>query len=276
MQTRLGAWAYEEAGAPGPGALAVVLLHGLLMDRSMWAGQRDALAALTRTIAFDGPGHGESPPAPPFTLETQADVLDDALNTLGVARAIVVGHSWGGMVGLRLALRHPARVAALALIDTSARAERAAQRLKYAALIALYRIFGLPRWLRRSQIAPLLFGPRLLRSEPALLDDLLRRVNGADRGGISRAAAAVMVDRSDVVSAVGRISAPALILCGTEDRSTPPACARELGAAIAGARVEWVEGCGHTPPLEDPGRVADLLVGFVARQIESAATRSKG
>ncbi len=269
VDTPLGAWAYGEAGAAARrGDPAVVLLHGLLMDRHMWSGQVERLAALARVLAVDGPGHGESATPPPFTLEGQADALAAALDALGVPRAIVVGHSWGGMVGLRLALRHPGRVAGLALVDTSARPEAPLRRLRYRAFIALYRVAGMPRWLARSQVAPLLFGPRLLAREPALVDDLVRRLDAADRAGAARAAEAVLVGRGDVADALGRIAAPTLVVCGTEDRATSPARATELGGAIPGARVEWVDRAGHTTPVEDPGRVADLLARFVAERIE--------
>lgn len=265
IATPLGTWAYEEAGiTPSAAAPAVVLLHGLLMDRSMWSGQRDRLAALTRVIALDGPGHGESAPAPRFTLELQADALAATFDALHLAGAIVVGHSWGGMVGLRLALRHPARLAGLALIDTNARPETALRRVRYGAFLALLRAAGMPRWLARDELGPLLYGRRLVAREPELVDELVRRVNRLDRAGVIHAAAAVTLGRRDVTAGLGRITVPTLILCGTEDRATDPARTAELGHGIPGARVEWIEGAGHTTPLEHPGRVAELLARFVS------------
>lgn len=277
VATPLGTWGYEEAGvAPGPGVPVVVLLHGLLMDRHMWSGQLERLASLTRVVAIDGPGHGESAPPPPFTLDAHADALAFALDAIRAPRAIVIGHSWGGMVALRLALRHRARVAALALVDTSARPEPALRRLKYLGFIALYRVAGMPRWLARAEVGPLLFGPALLAREPWHADDLVHRLNAADRAGVARAARAVLLGRGDVADLLGQVAAPTLLVCGTEDRSTPPAYTAELGAAIPRARVEWIEGAGHTTPIEAPGRIAELLARFVAERLERPQGRARG
>jgi pimeloyl-ACP methyl ester carboxylesterase len=126
----------------------------------------------------------------------------------------------------------------------------------------------MPAWLARSQIGPLLFGKLLLAREPEQVGEVVRRMNRSDRAGLARVAQAVLLDRGDVTDTLPRIAAPTLVVCGTEDRSTPPARAAELGRAIPGARVEWVEGAGHTTPVEDRGRVADLLARFVAERIE--------
>jgi pimeloyl-ACP methyl ester carboxylesterase len=277
VATPLGTWAYEEAGvAPAPGAPVVVLLHGLLMDRHMWSGQLERLAALTRVVAFDGPGHGESAPPPSFSLDAHADALAFALEALRASPALVVGHSWGGMVALRLALRHRARVTGLALVDTSARPEPVLRRLQYLGFIALYRVAGMPRWLARTRIGPLLFGRKLAAREPWLVDDLVHRLNAADRAGVARAARAVLLGRGDVTDLLGLVTVPTLVVCGTEDRSTPAAYTAELGAAIPRARVEWIEGAGHTTPIEEPGRVAGHLAQFVAAQLERPRGLSGG
>ncbi len=121
VPTRLGRWRLEEHGAARhPGDPPLVLLHGLMLDRRMWRAQVGALAGLGRVLLLDGPGHGESEVPPPFTLEDHADALAEALDELRAPRAILVGHSWGGMTALRFALRHRQRLAGLAVIGASA------------------------------------------------------------------------------------------------------------------------------------------------------------
>src|SRR5690349_12906420 len=108
VRTRLGRLFYEERGqARRPGDPAIVLLHGLLFDGGMWRDQIGPLAALGRVIVMDGPGHGKSEPPPRFMLEEHADALIDAFSDMGIDRALVVGLSWGGMLGMRFALQHP-------------------------------------------------------------------------------------------------------------------------------------------------------------------------
>src|SRR5688572_23661851 len=121
VRTRLGRLFVEERGeARKKSDPPIVLLHGLLFDGGMWRGQVEPLSALGRLVIIDGPGAGKSEPPPRFMLEEHADALLDAWGELAIDKAIIVGLSWGGMVGMRLALQHPTRVCGLALLDTSA------------------------------------------------------------------------------------------------------------------------------------------------------------
>jgi len=247
---------------------AIVLLHGLLFDGGMWRGLLEPLEAIGRVLVLDGPGHGRSEPAPRFTLEEHADALHDAFGESGVERAVVVGLSWGGMVGMRLALQHPESVAGLVLLDTSAEAETLAKRVRNRAFIAMHRRVGMPLPLWKKEIAPELFAPRTLVERPELVEASWRRCNGFDREGLCRACSAVVVERKDIVSELGRIRAPTLVACGSEDRATPVAKSRKIADAIPGAKLVILDGLGHMSVLEDPAAVAARLVPFVRDCIE--------
>lgn len=100
---------------------AVVLLHGngvLLQDYAV-SGVLDLAAGKHRVIAFDRPGFGYSdrPRSRAWTPAAQADLIAQALKQIGVERAVVVGHSWGTMVALAMALDHPATVSGLVLLS---------------------------------------------------------------------------------------------------------------------------------------------------------------
>jgi pimeloyl-ACP methyl ester carboxylesterase len=111
----------ENGPAEQDGRPAIVLLHGLgSMTRDMTvSGILDALAADHRVIAFDRPGFGysERPRNRVWTPAAQAALLRKALDRLGVARPLIVGHSWGTMVALEMALREPDRTAGLVLLS---------------------------------------------------------------------------------------------------------------------------------------------------------------
>jgi 3-oxoadipate enol-lactonase len=270
VRTRLGRLFYEQRGEPHrDGAPAIVLLHGLFFDGGSWRGQLEALSALGRVVVIDGPGHGKSEPPPRFVLEEQADALLDAFGDLGVARALVVGLSWGGMVGMRLALQHPSKVAGLALLDTSAEKLTIVERLRYRAFVSMHRRIGIPRALFMKEVAPLMFAARTLRERPELVDESYRRTMGFDREGVARASLAVVVHRTNILPKLGAIRAPTLVMCGREDRATPPAQAERLARAIPGARLEVLDGLGHMSTLEDPGAVNAHLVPFARRVLES-------
>lgn len=247
---------------------AVVLLHGLLFDGGMWRHQVEPLCALGRVVVFDGPGHGKSEDPPRFSLEDHVEALFDAFAELGIERAVIVGLSWGGMVAMRFALRHPKKVAALALCDTSADAERLANRIRYRMFAALHRRAGFPPALFRKEVAPLMFARRTLREQPELAERALVVANGFSREGLVRATLAVVVYRLSILDAIDRIVAPTLILCGREDHCTPPRHSEEIQARIRGSKLVWIDDAGHMSPLEQPHQIDAALVPFVKEHIE--------
>lgn len=264
VRTRLGRLFYDERGTTRrKGDPAIVLLHGLLFDGGMWRGQVEALASLGRVVIFDGPGHGKSEPGPRFTIEDHADAMLDAFGELGIEKAVCVGLSWGGMLAMRMAIQHPQLVAGLALMDTSASAEPLAKKLKYRTLIAMHKRVGFPYALFEREIAPLLFSSKTRANNKDLLEQSYRRSMGFERGGVSRAAIAVVVHRTDITGKLGRINVPALVMCGSEDASQPPSESEKIAKGIKGAELVILEGLGHMSALEDPEAVNARLIPFV-------------
>src|SRR4029079_34447 len=108
----------------------VVPPPGLFFGGAMGARLLGALVPLGRVVVVDGPGHGKSEVPPPFSLDDHTRAFVDALDALDIFKTALVGLSWGGMVSMRVALDHPMRVVAMALLDTSADAETLARRVK--------------------------------------------------------------------------------------------------------------------------------------------------
>jgi 3-oxoadipate enol-lactonase len=269
VRTRLGRFFYEERGKPKKeGDPPIILLHGLLFDGGMWRAQVEPLAALGRVIVIDGPGHGRSESPPRFTLEDHADALAiDAFGELKIRKAIMVGLSWGGMVSMRAAIAHPMQIHAMALLDTSAEAESLRVKVRNRAFIAFARRYGMPPWFVDAEVAPEMFGPKTIRERPELVASFTRTVNGYPRDGMSRAALAVIVHRSDVTPKLRAVAAPTLVICGRDDRATPPPKSEALAAKIHGAKLEWIEGAGHMSALEQPAAVNRVLVPFIEAQL---------
>jgi 3-oxoadipate enol-lactonase len=270
VRTRLGRWFYEERGiARRSGDPAIVLWPSLLFDGGMWKHQIEPLSAIGRVVVFDGPGHGKSEVPPPFSLEDNTDALTDAFAELQIDRVVFVGLSWGGMVGMRLALQHPQRVGALALLDTNAEREERLRLVKYRAFVSFGRRFGIPKVLADAQLAPIYFAEGTRARQPELIERWVRTLNGFSRDGIARAALAVVVHRKDILGRLGSIRVPTLVVCGREDRATEPEHSQRIASAIAGATLVLVDGAGHVSALEQPRAVNDALVPFVASQVRS-------
>jgi 3-oxoadipate enol-lactonase len=269
VQTPLGRWSYVIHGQRRrPGAPDILLLHPLLLEAAMWHGLVEPLAEVGRVVALDLPGHGRSEVPPPFDLPEQAETLASALPAMEVRRAVCIGLSWGGSLALHLALRHPASVAGLAVLSSSAEAQTRLRKAKYRMLLAIVRRFGLSPWLARNQIAPLMFSPRSRREHPELVEEFVRSATSVPGEAVIRAAAAVVIDQPDILGRLGALTLPALVLCGREDVGFQRALSVRLARAIPGARLDWIEGAGHLSPLERPEEVNRLLVPFVARLLE--------
>jgi 3-oxoadipate enol-lactonase len=264
VRTRLGRWFYEEHGvSKRPADPAIVLCHGLLYDGAQWSNQIGPLSALGRVVVFDGPGHGKSEVPPPFSLDDHKQAFVDALDALGIQRTILIGLSWGGMLALRVAIGHPRRIAAMALLDCSADRETRYDRAKYRVLASFARRFGLPFALVEREIAPLMFGRKALRERPELVRELSQQVNGYPREGVARAAKAVVITRPSILKELRAVSVPTLVLCGQDDQATKPVQSQAIASRIPQATLTMIEDAGHMSALEEPARVNAALLPFV-------------
>jgi pimeloyl-ACP methyl ester carboxylesterase len=246
-----------ELGEPSAArdALPVVLLHGAganLKDMELAVGER--LAAHHRVILIDRPGFGYSARKKSGeNLPTeQAVVLDELLSRLGVERAIVVGHSWGGTLALTLALDFPARVAGLVLIA-------APTHPGLWGMAKLNAVLATPiGWLFARTLA-LPFGAIFIwpGSRTAFLPQVI------PSGYIKRTAAmlvlrpkTLLANWADVgcidaflaqqAGRYGALAAPTIAIAGDRDPLVPPEKhAERLAAATPVVRVEVLEGFGH-------------------------------
>jgi 3-oxoadipate enol-lactonase len=270
VRTRLGRLFVQEHGAArGKSDPAIVLLHGLLFDGGMWRGQIEPLSALGRVVVIDGPGAGKSEPPPRFMLEEHADALFDAWGELGIDKAIIVGLSWGGMVGMRFALQHPTRVSGLALLDSSAETHPLAERVRYRAFLALYKRAGFPLSLYQREVAPKMFGPRTRRTRPELVERSYHHTMGFNRDGLAKSSLAVMIHRKNILEKISAIRVPTLVIVGRDDEATPLEKSENIARSIPGAELVVLDDVGHMSAIEDPEAVNAHVVPFVKRLVES-------
>ncbi|MEU6766831.1 alpha/beta hydrolase [Streptomyces sp. NPDC046853] len=133
---RLAAWEFadppkstERDGSPG----GVLLLHGLMGRASHWAGTARWLSERHRAVALDQRGHGQSdkPADGPFTREAYVDDAEAALVQLGLAPAVLIGHSMGALTAWQLAAKRPDLVRALIICDMRASALGAASQREW-------------------------------------------------------------------------------------------------------------------------------------------------
>jgi pimeloyl-ACP methyl ester carboxylesterase len=172
------------------------------------------------------------------------------------------------MVAMRMAVQQPDKVAALALLDTNADPEPRVDRVRYRLLIAFARRYGVPPAVTEREVVPKMFSPGFVQNNPGEVAEYMRVVRGFDRDGIARACLAVLVKRTSFVDRLGKIRAPTLVLCGSEDRATPLPKSQTIVRAVRGARLLVIEGAGHMSAIEQPERVNLALIPFLREHLQ--------
>ncbi|MFM1752095.1 MAG: hypothetical protein RL119_1057 [Actinomycetota bacterium] len=243
---------YQDTGGSGT---PVILSHGFLMDHSMFEPQVEALSAYHRVIAWDERGFGATPAPGPFSYwDSAADVLA-LMDHLNIDKAFIGGMSQGGFISLRVALTAPERVLGLILIDTQAGTEDADKVEGYGQLREAWMAYG-PEPVQEI-IAGLILGPG---SWP----EWFAKWAALDKDQFSLAFDCLM-NRDDVTSRLGEISAPALIIHGTADAAIPVAKAETLKSGLAGpASLVTVDGAPHAANLTHPAPVNAAIKKFLA------------
>ncbi|MFF8960116.1 4-carboxymuconolactone decarboxylase [Streptomyces sp. NPDC014894] len=218
----------------------------------MWDRQIADLSREWRVFRYDLPGHGGAPAHPATAVGDLTDRLLCTLDDLGIQRFGYAGCSIGGAVGIDLALRHPHRVASLALVAASPRFGTADEFRRRGVVV---RTNGLDPIARSAPESWFTHG--FAAAQPAIVEWAVQMVRTTDPGCYIAACEALAA--FDVRAELGRVGVPTLVVVGSDDRITGPAEARTLVAGIPDARLALVPGASHLAPVEQPAAVTDLL-----------------
>jgi len=217
----------------------------------MWEAQVGALEATGWTV--------EAPGLPPPDAEPGFAGWAQRLLAETPSELAVVGCSMGGYLAFELWRQAPERIRALVLVDTRAGPEPEAGRATRDALIRAVEDDGASAlW---PEERPPVFSP----STPPEIVERARAVVREQSADRLTAALAAIRDRADSRPTLATISLPTLVLVGEDDEVTPPAEAEAIAAAVPGAHLVRVPGCGHLAPLERPAEVTRELVTFLRR-----------
>jgi pimeloyl-ACP methyl ester carboxylesterase len=254
---------YQEKGEGSP----LVLLHGYTASTFAWKDVFEPLSEQFRVIAVDMKGFGFSgKPDGDYTRRAQGELVIHLLDQLKIDRAILCGNSMGGEISMHAAVRHPDRVSALILVDSSGVTVSGGS--STAPGVAGWPVIG-PALMSLALTSDSMVrsGLRLCFYDKAIVTDEqvaayyrpLKTRDGQRAAYLARVQAAV----DPIEPEINKIGQPTLIIWGAEDELIPLEAGRKLNSLIAGSRLVVFDKCGHVPQAEIPARFAGEVSSFV-------------
>lgn len=246
---------------PNPaGSPAVLLLHGLGSNGSMWTLQFEALIGLgMRPIAPDVPGFGDSRyDGRGWSLRRVANELASLLDELETGPAHVVGLSMGGVIAQQFALDFPERVCKLALVSTFCvlRPNSLSQWLYFFQRLVVVHLLGLER--QSKLVARRVFpGP----GQESLREMAAAQIASADPRAYRAAMRALGL--FDSRRRLKQIRVPALVITGERDSTVSPARQKTLADGIPGARQVVIPDGGHAVAIDQEAAFNRVLLDFL-------------
>jgi pimeloyl-ACP methyl ester carboxylesterase len=233
------------------------LTHGLAVNGAAWEAQVRGLSGEFRVVTWDVRGHGQSGSAEgSFTLHDLGEDLRTVLDQAGIERAVVLGHSAGGVIAMRFALDHPDRVDGLVLVSTSSQCNQgAADFYEQTATLALKH--GMEAVHALLGIGPDAVGMR--RAEPSTFAAVARCMG--------------YLLKEPLTPEVEKIRCPTLIIVGEKDFLGAGGSVI-LSRRIAGSRLHIVPERGHGIFAEDPEGFNAMVRDFVLELPEPRPSRT--
>jgi len=268
----------------GPDEGVVLLAHHGAPGLGTLKEPRNTFGPLSDTykvVAFDARGSGRSEGNGPFTHEQWVADVEGLREWLGAERFVIAGGSYGGFIAMEYAVRHPERLLAMVLRDTSA--DHANEEMARANALASARVdLDLGKFARImdgstrdnadlrdcwAEILPLydhVYDPESVQRKVEETTYRYETHNWAFTHNMPS---------YDIKSALDAVTCPTLVTVGRGDWITPVACSDTIASLIADSRLEVFESSGHSPQIEEADKFQNLVRQFLAQALarESAA-----
>ena len=238
----------------GDGEDTVVMMQGWGTDLGVYDSVADAINEKYRFVQFDFPGFGGSDePRQAWNVDAFADFFCKFMEALGIKRATLIGHSYGGRVIIKLANRVglPFEIDRIVLIDSAGILPKRTLAQKYK--IRKYKIL---KKILNMKVIYALF--------PELIDDWRSRQGSADYRNASpiMRQCMVMAVNEDLTGLLAGIRQETLLIWGDKDTATPLSDAKRMESLIPNAGLAVLEGTGHFSFLEQPSVFRNIMRSY--------------
>ena len=271
---------YRQRGEVDSGNPVVVLLHGLASSSSTWREVLGRLPEDVTAIAPDLPGHGKSEGgSQDYTLAGHANIVRDLLVAIGVERATLAGHSYGGGVAMQLAYQHPERCERLVLVSSGGLGPDVSWMLRLLSLPGAELVLPViaPAFVRDAGYAVGRLMHKVGIRAPRIEESWNAYASLAEpdnRGPFLRTLRGVVGPSGQTLSAKDRLylaaALPTLIVWGARDRMVPVTHAAAAQESLPNSEVVILDHSAHFPHHEEPDAFIDALTGFLDRSAAQA------
>jgi len=230
----------------------IIFVHGSGLSTPIWYRLRDYLAPFIEVVLIDLPGHGRSPGNGYDSIEGYRDAIFNTIKGSDLEGCYMAGHSLGGAIAMSFAIAYPEMIKGLILLGTGAR-------LKVLPQILEGILSNKEETLK--QIIKFAFSDK---TDEGLVEIHYHETSKCPEEIVYRDFYAC--DRFNIMDRLDVISSPTLILCGRDDKLTPPKYAEYLNSRIKNSKLIIIEDAGHMLMLEKPEEVGIAIKGFVEKQ----------
>ena len=258
-QTSANGSCYELSGADG--APVVVLIHGLGLNRGIWQDYRARLGQRYRVLVYDLYGHGDSAPPPQMPSVTLfSEQLIGLLDELGIEQCVAVGFSLGGMINRRMAIDHPERVIALAILNSPH--DRGAEAQALVEQRAMDAAAGGPGATLDATIERW-FTPEFRDRHADFIEQVRTWVLANDPSVYALCRQVLAFGVVELIRPHPPIQHPTLVMTCEHDSGSTPDMSLAIASEIRGAEVIIVPGLKHMGLCENPSFFINALSEFL-------------
>ena len=263
VQTVIGALAIRDTATSLTGD-TIVLWPSILANYQIYQVPIEAWIGRHRLVVIDGPGHGDSGPAPePFTMKQCGQAMSEILDELGVSTpAIIVGCSWGGLVAGEFAIDYPSRTKAVVMLNTPIHNKKSGLKLS-----DRFVVWG-ARWLHTSRVyqdgvARSFFLQKTCEQGGPMMDAFRQHLQRANGAALARSVRSVMLEREPLAPRLRVITTPTLFIAGRFDRMYLPETLRDAVLSMPRGRFEVLD-TSHISVVDEPEQTVSLINNFIA------------
>lgn len=249
--------AYKSEGKGTP----VVFVHGFGADSTLWDDFKpEIVKAGYQVITIDLPGFGKSELVEDVSIETMADIVQELLLQLNIAKIVYVGHSMGGYIGMAFAEKYDDKLLGMSMFHSHPYADTAEKKEGRKRSMEVVRAKGAPLFVK--QLIPGFFAPKFVKSNSFVVDKLVHRASAYSPAAIIHALQA-MHDRPDRSEVLKNFEKPVLFIVGKDDTAIPQDASMNQLTLPDTSSIVILEEVAHMGMLEARKKTQQAVVEFL-------------